>query len=151
MIYSNIDSFYISAEQLEASPSRTDGIDADTERTLRHLCCDLVAEATILLRLPQVVAATAQVLVQRFYCKRSLKRFDVKVRPACWPKGGGGLAAAAGEVGGSRPTAVCCAAMRRAGWLCSCAHVLPLLLPPSRRAGGGAGSLLAGLQAGGGD
>ena len=89
MIYSNIDSFYISAEQLEASPSRTDGIDADTERTLRHLCCDLVAEATILLRLPQVVAATAQVLVQRFYCKRSLKRFDVKVRPACWPKGGG--------------------------------------------------------------
>ena len=90
MIYSNIDSFYISAEQLEASPSRTDGIDADTERTLRHLCCDLVAEATILLRLPQVVAATAQVLVQRFYCKRSLKRFDVKVRPACWPKGGGG-------------------------------------------------------------
>ena len=42
----------------------------------------MVAEAAVLLRLPQVVAATAQVLVQRFYCKRSLKKFDVKVRTA---------------------------------------------------------------------
>ena len=37
------------------------------------------------------MAATAQVLVQRFYCKRSLKRFDVKVRRR-WSGGGVGVA-----------------------------------------------------------
>lgn len=83
----SLDNFYLTQGQLEASPSRADGISADTERELRHYCCDVVAEACVLLRLPQVVAATAQVLVQRFYCKRSLKRFDVKVRcgrVGCW-------------------------------------------------------------------
>lgn len=79
MIYTALDNFYLTQEQLEASPSRADGIDEATERELRQYCCDVVAEAAILLRLPQVVAATAQVLVQRFYCKRSLKKFDVKV------------------------------------------------------------------------
>lgn len=83
MIYSNrVDNFYLTPEQLAASPSRADGIDEAAERELRHFCCDLTAEAAVLLRLPQVVAATAQVLVQRFYCKRSLKKFDVKVGAA---------------------------------------------------------------------
>jgi hypothetical protein len=82
MIYSGrVDNFYLTAEQLAASPSRADGVDEASERELRRYCCDVVAEAAVLLRLPQVVAATAQVLVQRFYCKRSLKAFDVKVRP----------------------------------------------------------------------
>ncbi|KAI3431465.1 hypothetical protein D9Q98_004517 [Chlorella vulgaris] len=80
MIYSGrVDNFYLTAEQLAASPSRADGVDEASERELRRYCCDVVAEAAVLLRLPQVVAATAQVLVQRFYCKRSLKAFDVKV------------------------------------------------------------------------
>ncbi|KAL4429015.1 hypothetical protein ABPG77_006054 [Micractinium sp. CCAP 211/92] len=78
MIYTALDNFYLTKEQLEASPSRADGIDAATEAELRRYCCDVVAEAAVLLRLPQVVAATAQVLIQRFYCKRSLKKFDVK-------------------------------------------------------------------------
>jgi hypothetical protein len=77
-----LDNFYLTAEALAASPSRADGIDEATERELRHYCCDVVAEAAVLLRLPQVVAATAQVLVQRFYCKRSLKKFDVMVGAA---------------------------------------------------------------------
>jgi hypothetical protein len=79
MIYTALDNFYLTKEQLEASPSAADGVDAATEAGLRGYCCDVVAEASILLRLPQVVAATAQVLIQRFYCKRSLKKFDVKV------------------------------------------------------------------------
>ncbi|KAL4440342.1 hypothetical protein ABPG75_003343 [Micractinium tetrahymenae] len=78
MIYTALDNFYLTKEQLEASPSCADGIDAATEAELRRYCCDVVAEAAVLLRLPQVVAATAQVLIQRFYCKRSLKKFDVK-------------------------------------------------------------------------
>ena len=79
MIYTALDNFYLTKEQLEASPSAADGVDAPTEAGLRRYCCDVVAEAAVLLRLPQVVAATAQVLIQRFYCKRSLKKFDVKV------------------------------------------------------------------------
>ena len=90
MIYSGrVDNFYLTTEQLAASPSRVDGVDEATERELRRYCCDVVAEAAVLLRLPQVVGATAQVLVQRFYCKRSLKKFDVKVwcvGGRCWVK-----------------------------------------------------------------
>lgn len=78
----SLDNFYLTKGELEASPSRRDGIPAAAERELRHYCADVVAEAAVLLRLPQVVAATAQVLVQRFYCKRSLKKFDPKVRRA---------------------------------------------------------------------
>lgn len=93
MIYTALDNFYLTAEQLEASPSRADGVDAATEAELRRYCCDVVAEAAVLLRLPQVVAATAQVLIQRFYCKRSLKdrKFDVKVGAARgWRRFGAG-------------------------------------------------------------
>lgn len=75
----SLDNFYLTKGEQEASPSRRDGITAAAERELRHYCADVVAEAAVLLRLPQVVAATAQVLVQRFYCKRSLKKFDPKV------------------------------------------------------------------------
>ncbi|PRW39204.1 Cyclin-L1-1 isoform A [Chlorella sorokiniana] len=74
-----LDNFYLTKGEQEQSPSRRDGITAAAERELRHYCADVVAEAAVLLRLPQVVAATAQVLVQRFYCKRSLKKFDPKV------------------------------------------------------------------------
>jgi hypothetical protein len=81
-IYTTGGNFYLPAEALAASPSRADGIDAATEAELRRYCCDVVAESVVLLRLPQVVAVTAQVLVQRFYCKRSLKKFDVKVGAA---------------------------------------------------------------------
>lgn len=88
MIYTALDNFYLTREQLEASPSRAVGIDAATEAELRRYCCDVVAEAAVLLRLPQVVAATAQVLVQRFYCKRSLKKFEVKVRRGARRHGG---------------------------------------------------------------
>ena len=75
----SLDNFYLTKGEQEQSPSRRDGITAAAERELRHYCADVVAEAAVLLRLPQVVAATAQVLVQRFYCKRSLKKFDPKV------------------------------------------------------------------------
>ena len=128
-----LDNFYLTPAELEASPSRADGVSVGAEAELRHYCADLAAEAAVLLRVPQararlgplaglagvgrllawgrlpgagsqrvsppatardqralrlsprlaacrqVVAATAQVLIQRFYCKRSLKKFDVKV------------------------------------------------------------------------
>jgi hypothetical protein len=147
MIYSNrVDNFYLTPGQLAASPSRADGIDEATERELRHYCCDITAEAAVLLRLPQVVAATAQVLVQRFYCKRSLKKFDVKV--------GAGACSHPAARDGSQPAA--------ASLLPHSVRPFPLnpappptnlLLPACLGAAAGrvGGGLLAGLQAGGGD
>ncbi|XP_010557885.1 PREDICTED: cyclin-L1-1 [Tarenaya hassleriana] len=79
MIYTAIDNFYLTDEQLGNSPSRKDGIDESTENTLRIYGCDLIQEGGILLRLPQAVMATGQVLFHRFYCKKSLLKFDVKI------------------------------------------------------------------------
>lgn len=79
MIYTAIDNFYLTDEQLKDSPSRKDGIDEATETALRIYGCDLIQESGILLKLPQAVMATGQVLFHRFYCKRSFARFDVKI------------------------------------------------------------------------
>ncbi|XP_024385274.1 cyclin-L1-1 isoform X3 [Physcomitrium patens] len=78
MIYTALDTFYVTDEQLSNSPSRKDGIDDKTESILRRFGCDLVQESGILLKLPQAVMATGQVLFHRFYCKKSFARFNVK-------------------------------------------------------------------------
>eukprot|EP00850_Spirogloea_muscicola_P009143 SM000050S17068 [mRNA] locus=s50:757989:760403:- [translate_table: standard] len=102
MIYTAIDTFYLTAERLRSSPSRRDGIGEEAEAQLRLYGCDIMQEAGILLRLypppvdrcpspallpyldlgctlrPQAVMATGQVLFHRFYCKKSFKRFNVK-------------------------------------------------------------------------
>ena len=41
--------FYISEEQAVNTPSRQDGVDAATERSLRSYACELMQEAAILL------------------------------------------------------------------------------------------------------
>ena len=79
MITTLLDNFYLTEEELEKSPSRLDGIDKETEETLRLFACEVIQEAVVLLKLPQVVAATGQVLLHRFLCKRSVKRFHIKV------------------------------------------------------------------------
>uniref|UniRef100_A0A0A9AWU7 Uncharacterized protein n=1 Tax=Arundo donax TaxID=35708 RepID=A0A0A9AWU7_ARUDO len=55
MIYTAIDTFYLTDEQLRDSPSRKDGIDEDTETALRVYGCDLIQESGILLRLYPVL------------------------------------------------------------------------------------------------
>lgn len=78
MIYTAIDNFYVTDEQLLQSPSRKNGVDEDTEGLLRLYGAELIQTAGILLKLPQVVMATGQVLFHRFYCKKSFTRFNVK-------------------------------------------------------------------------
>ncbi|KAH6779103.1 arginine-rich cyclin 1, partial [Perilla frutescens var. hirtella] len=78
MIYTAIDTFYLTDEQLKSLPSCKDDIDEATETTLRIYGCDLIQESGILLKLPQAVMATGQVLFHRFYCKKSFARFNVK-------------------------------------------------------------------------
>lgn len=41
--------------------------------------CECIQQMGILLRLPQVAVSTAQVMFHRFYAKRSLRKFDVRV------------------------------------------------------------------------
>lgn len=78
MIYTAIDTFYLTEEQLKNSPSRRDGIDEATETTLQIYGCDFIQESGILLKLPQAVMATGQVLFHRFYCKKSFAHYNVK-------------------------------------------------------------------------
>lgn len=69
---------------LARSPSLVDGVDAATERRHRFFGSELIQEAAVLLRLPQVVAATAQTLLQRFYYRKSLRQFDAfRVAVSC--------------------------------------------------------------------
>lgn len=86
MLFASLDDFYLTSEELARSPSAKDGVTPEVESQLRRYGADIIAESIILLRLPQVVACTAQILFQRFYCKRSLLEFDVKVTAmaACW-------------------------------------------------------------------
>ena len=58
-------------------PSRKDGVDAPTERAYRIFGCELIAEMALRLHAPQVVAATAQTLLHRFYYRKSLGVYDV--------------------------------------------------------------------------
>lgn len=80
MLFAALDNFYLTPEELENSPSRKDGIDRETETTLRLYGCQIIQEATVLLGLPQVAACTGMVLYQRFFCKRSFKEISAQVR-----------------------------------------------------------------------
>lgn len=86
------------ADILDCSPSLASGIPRFVEVVYRIFGCELVQEAGVLLRTcdrhrrpptraavalraaprrPQVVTATGQALLQRFYYRRSLSEFDV--------------------------------------------------------------------------
>ena len=51
---------------LESSPSSKDGVGGETEVLRRLYGCELVQEASILLKLSQVCAATGQVLLHLY-------------------------------------------------------------------------------------
>ena len=66
MIYTAIDTFYVTDEQLQNSPSRNDGIDETTETTLRIYGCDLIQESGILLKLYPSYDVVVLTLLFRF-------------------------------------------------------------------------------------
>ncbi|KAF9091080.1 hypothetical protein BGX29_011136 [Mortierella sp. GBA35] len=68
----------LTLEQLQQTPSREDGITEEQEDHLRQLGCHLIQNAGILLKLPQVAMATAQILFQRFFYLASLRKFAVR-------------------------------------------------------------------------
>ncbi|MCO5608590.1 hypothetical protein L7F22_062803 [Adiantum nelumboides] len=71
-------SFFLTSAQLADSPYFRHCVSADTEKSLRIYACEIIQEAGILLRMPQAVAATAQVLFHRFFCKQSFRDFDAR-------------------------------------------------------------------------
>lgn len=80
MYTSLAETFILSATEVEQSPSRRDGVSKEIENQLRLYGCELIQEGGCLLRKPQVVMATGQVLFHRFFCKQSMVKFSVKVR-----------------------------------------------------------------------
>lgn len=65
-------------DQVLDTPSRSDGIPEHIEDTLRLYGCQSIQQAGILLGLPQVAMATAQVLFHRFWYVSSMRNFGVR-------------------------------------------------------------------------
>jgi hypothetical protein len=65
---SALDNTVADLEMLKNSPSRKQGFSSSSERDIRIRATLYLRKAGIILRLPAHVAATAQVLMQRFYC-----------------------------------------------------------------------------------
>ncbi|KAJ2653129.1 hypothetical protein IWW40_000783 [Coemansia sp. RSA 1250] len=65
-------------DQLAASPSLQHGITTELETDMRAYGCHLIQSAGTVLRVPQPVMATAQVLLQRFYCLASFQDFPLR-------------------------------------------------------------------------
>ncbi|XP_056303518.1 cyclin-L2-like isoform X2 [Danio aesculapii] len=71
-------------ESAHCSPSHAHGLSALTEEQLRNRMCEMIQNAGILLRLPQVAMATAQILFHRFfYCKSFVRHCAETVAMAC--------------------------------------------------------------------
>ncbi|PVU89169.1 hypothetical protein BB559_005214 [Furculomyces boomerangus] len=60
------------------SPSKKVGINEQMEESFRYYGCRLIQSAGILLKLPQVVMASAMVIYQRVYCISSFKELGIK-------------------------------------------------------------------------
>ncbi|ORY57404.1 cyclin-like protein, partial [Leucosporidium creatinivorum] len=62
----------------QPTPSQRDGVPEELERDLRAYGALLIQQAGVMLKAPQVVMATAQVLFQRFWFVTSMKHFGIK-------------------------------------------------------------------------
>lgn len=65
-----------------STPSREDGVEAAEELQLRAFGAELVLRVGALLRLPQLTLASAAIMLQRFYSRRSLAEVDIRAGAA---------------------------------------------------------------------
>ncbi|XP_062505222.1 cyclin-L2-like isoform X2 [Corticium candelabrum] len=72
----SLDNVLLPEEKLKETPSMAHGLDREMETDLRMLSCEFIQAAGVLLRLPQVAMATAQVIFQRFYFSKSFVNHD---------------------------------------------------------------------------
>lgn len=78
-----LDNVIIPTDRLRNTPSRRDGCSHELEVDLRIVGCEYIQTAGILLRLPQVAMATAQVLFQRFFYSKSFVKYNMLVSLTC--------------------------------------------------------------------
>lgn len=74
-----LDNLVIPNERLRNTPSSKDGCPHELEIDLRIVGCEYIQLAGLLLRLPQVAMATAQVLFQRFFYSKSFVKYNFMV------------------------------------------------------------------------
>ncbi|KAL5490932.1 hypothetical protein EMCRGX_G016135 [Ephydatia muelleri] len=74
----SLDNCIIPTERLLETPSIKDGMSHDLETDLRIVGCEYIQSAGMLLRLPQVAMATAQVLFQRYYYSKSFVKYHIQ-------------------------------------------------------------------------
>jgi len=67
---------------LQQTPSRSAGVSRAKERQLRAYGAELLQRATVLLRLPQLMAVSGAAIFQRFYFRRSFVDVDVRMGAA---------------------------------------------------------------------
>ncbi|CDJ61287.1 cyclin, putative [Eimeria maxima] len=63
----------------QRTPSMRDGLSRELEISQRIYGCHLIQRAGVLLRLEAVTVASAQTILHRFYYRKSLKKFDVRL------------------------------------------------------------------------
>lgn len=68
----------VSIQNFKKSPSSLHNIDYDLEWKIRSKACLVIQKSCIILKLKQATAATAQILLQRFYYVKSLKDYDIQ-------------------------------------------------------------------------
>ena len=71
-----MDDVFIPANKATPTPSELDNLDAESENMLRILGCESIQNAGILLKLPQVAVACAQVLYHRFFFLKSFVKHN---------------------------------------------------------------------------
>lgn len=75
----SLDNVVIPSERLRNTPSLKDGCPHELEVELRIVMCEYIQTAGLLLRLPQVAMATAQILFQRFFYSKSFVKYNMLV------------------------------------------------------------------------
>ena len=78
MIVTNVDNFYALDDKIINSPSRERGVSEEDEFAMRVHGCELIRRRRCSSRRRSRVACTGQVLLHRFYAKRSMVKFDVR-------------------------------------------------------------------------
>ena len=78
-IHLNLENCIVPKDRLLNTPSRKLGMSHELEVDLRITGCEYIQTAGLLLQLPQVAMATAQVLFQRFYYAKSFTEFKARV------------------------------------------------------------------------
>jgi hypothetical protein len=74
----SLENCIVPKERLLNTPSRQDGVGRELEVNLRLAGCECIQTAGLLLKLPQVAMATAQVLFQRFYYAKSFIKYSLQ-------------------------------------------------------------------------